>query len=92
MVDCKRKSDILKVVFIILGNGGYKHEKEDYLRSTYWSNRGNLCCTGICMHAANQNRHELEERLRPHDCEYQAERHHDSEFYDFGQLFPEYQD
>ena len=29
MVDCKRKSDILKMVFIVLGNGGYKHENKN---------------------------------------------------------------
>lgn len=29
IVDCKKKSDILKVVFIILGNGGPIHENKN---------------------------------------------------------------
>ena len=29
IVDCKKKSDILKVVFIILGNGGPTHENKN---------------------------------------------------------------
>ena len=68
------------------------YEEENYLRSNDWRNRSNLRCAGICLHAANQNRHELEEGLRPHDCEYQALRYYDSEFYDSGFVFQEYQD
>lgn len=68
------------------------YEEEDYLRSTHRSHRSNVCRTGIRLHAANQNRHELEEGLRPHDCEYQALRYYDSEFYDSGFVFQEYQD
>lgn len=55
-------------------------KKEDYLRSTYRSHRSNLRCTGIRLHADNQNRHELEEGPEPHNCEYQALRYYDSGF------------